>query len=211
MNSRSADASGPTLGLLVGLVGRRRALGREGFPPTAEELSWLLLAATTVPDHGSLQPWRFVVVSGVTREHLAEALARDFLDARGDASEAVLERVRGKAYGAPTLIVLIASPDEASKVPVWEQLCSASCCGYAVVLAAQSLGLGAVWKSTPFRDGKAIQELFGLGRDEQLLGWVNVGGTEDDPGDLTRPAPDLSSLVTVLEPSGLSPYRPKGD
>lgn len=208
MTTALSDTPGTTLNLLVGLVGRRRAPSATGNPPTPEELAWLLRAATTVPDHGSLRPWRFVVVAGEAQAQLADALAQDFVDARGASPESVLDRVRQKAYAAPTLIALIASPRTDSSVPVWEQVCSASCCGYAVVLVAQALGLGAAWKSTPLRDGAAIKHLFGITGAEQLLGWVNVGGTEDPGPAALRPAPDLSKLVSVLDADGLSPYEP---
>jgi nitroreductase len=103
------DMNGSTLSLLVRLVGRRRTPSAVCDPPSAEELAWLLRAATTVPDHGALRPWRFVVVSGEARSPLAEALARDFVDVRGPSPEVVLEKVRQKAYAAPALIALIAA------------------------------------------------------------------------------------------------------
>jgi nitroreductase len=197
-----------TLSLLMHLVARRRTPSAAGSPPSSEELAWLLRAATTVPDHGSLRPWRFVVVSGEARAQLGDALARDFVDARGNSPEVVLDKVRKKAYAAPTLIALIAAPVSGSNVPVWEQVASASCCGYAMVLAGQVLGLGAVWKSTALRDGPAVEALFGLTGAEQLLGWINVGGCDDGEPAALRPAPDLTSLVTELGFDGLGPYRP---
>lgn len=61
-------------------------------------------------------------------------------------------------------------------------MASAACCGYAIVLVAHALGLGAVWKSPPFRNGTPIRSLCQLTGTEQLLGWVNVGGTDDEVG-----------------------------
>jgi len=47
---------------------------------------------------------------------------------------------------------------------------SAACCGYTIVLVAHALGLGAVWKSPPFRNGTPIRSLCQLTGTEQLLG-----------------------------------------
>lgn len=207
MSAAPAVPTGSTLNLLVSLVAKRRTPGSGAESPSNEELDSLLRAAATVPDHGGLKPWRFVVVSGEARTLMGEALVRDLVDTRGPVPESALDKARRKAFAAPTLIVLIASPHTESKVPVWEQLCSAACCGYAVVLAAQALGLGAVWKSTPLREGAAIGDLFGLGAAERLLGWVNVGSTDTEEVAL-RSEPDLSSLATTLENGGLLPYRP---
>ena len=199
-------ASSPTLRLLVRLVGRRSAPSTRGEPPTEDELAWLLRAATTVPDHGGLRPWRFMIVSGQARSRLAEALAADYVEARGDTPASVLEKVRGKAFNAPTLIMLIASPRTGSTVPEWDQLASASCCAYAIVLAAHALGLGATWKSTPYRDGTSIRSLCELSETEQLLGWVNIGARVDDVPMALRPTPDLSSVARVMTARGARPY-----
>jgi nitroreductase len=78
--------------------------------------------------------------------------------------------------------MLIASPRLESNVPEWEQVASASCTGYAVVLGATALGLGAVWKSANVLDTEPVRALFGVAAHERLLGWVNVG----PPGDPSR-------------------------
>ena len=83
--------------------------------------------------------------------------------------------MRAKAYAAPCAVLLVASPDPTSNVEVWEQVASASCTGYSVVLAATGLGYGAVWKSAAVLATEALRRLVGLTDDESLLGWVNVG------------------------------------
>ena len=109
--------------------------------------------------------------------------------------------MRGKAYAAPCAVVLIASPRLESNVPEWEQVASASCTGYAMVLAATALGLGAVWKSAAVLEATPVRALFGLAEHERLLGWVNLGS----PGELGRKKesdPDMAGigeLVTVID------------
>ena len=50
--------------------------------PGREELMRLLTAATRVPDHGKLEPWRFVVLQGAGLSRFAQAI-RDGLRAAG--------------------------------------------------------------------------------------------------------------------------------
>ena len=148
----------------------------DGEPPDEADLQRILATATTVPDHGDLEPWRFAVCSGPGRDRFAEALVSGLLETKGPAvPDAVVAKMRGKAYAAPCSVVLIASPDPTSNVEVWEQVSSASCTGYAVVLAATGLGYGAVWKSAGVLGTAPVRSLFGLGAHESLLGWVNVG------------------------------------
>jgi nitroreductase len=147
-----------------------------GQAPDPEDVERLLVTATTVPDHGGLEPWRFAVCSGAGRNRFADALVAGLHEARGfDLPEAVVAKMRGKAFAAPCSVVLIASPDPMANVAVWEQVASAACTGYAVVLAATGLGYGAVWKSAGVLGSGPVRALFGLSEHESLLGWVNVG------------------------------------
>ena len=148
----------------------------EGQAPDEADLERILATATTVPDHGDLEPWRFAVCTGSGRDRFAEALVSGLLETKGpEVPDAVVAKMRGKAYAAPCSVVLIASPDPTSNVEMWEQVSSASCTGYAVVLAATGLGYGAVWKSAGVLDAAPVRALFGLGAHESLLGWVNLG------------------------------------
>ena len=192
-------------GGIPGLTGPRPEPAPDGQPPDPAALARILRTATTVPDHGGLRPWRFVVVSGNGRERLADALEAGLFATRGDhLPDAAVAKMRRKAFAAPCAVVLIASPDPTSNVPVWEQEASASCTGYAVVLAATALGLGAVWKSAAVLDTPPVRTLFGLTPHERLLGWVNLGTAEDDRRRTRRDTPpaDLSTLVTVIDRDG---------
>ena len=134
-------------GTLIDQLGAPRAEpSRDGLPPDDRSLARILETATTVPDHGSLRPWRFAVIIGAGRERFGEALVESLHQLRGDdLPEAMVAKMRGKAFAAPCAVMVIASPNPESNVPEWEQVASASCTGYAVVLAATALGFGAVW------------------------------------------------------------------
>jgi nitroreductase len=168
---------------LAALAAPRVEPARDGTPPDEQTLAQILEAATTVPDHGGLRPWRFAVVRGPGRERFGEALVAGLVELRGeDLPEGAITKMRGKAFAAPCAVMLIASPRLESNVPEWEQVASASCTGYAVVLGATALGLGAVWKSAPVLDSGPVRALFAAADDERLLGWVNVGS----PGEPSR-------------------------
>ncbi len=116
------------------------------------------------------------------------------------------KKIREKAFRSPTLVVLISSP-KPGKIALWEQSASAACAGYAVILAAHALGIGAVWKSVPFTKGKALTETLGLGENEEMLGWIHLGATVrlDLPA---RPPLALAQIVSVLDARGRVPFVP---
>jgi nitroreductase len=180
------------------ILGRRSTTRLVEPAPTPTQLDVVLQAAATVPDHGALHPWRFVVVSGDARRTFADALVAA---ARGDGpplDERIHAKVSSKAFVAPMCVAVIASPTDDHKVPEWEQVASASCTGYAMALAAHAIGLGAVWKSAPFVDAPALRACFGVTGSERLLGWVNLGTRETD-GELSRQVrADVADHVTYL-------------
>lgn len=191
---------------LLDLIVARRSASMLGSPgPTDAEIAQLLAAAATVPDHGQLRPFRFAVVCGDGRIAFGAALAAAALERKPGLNEHALENIRGKALRSPTIIVLIASPKPA-KIELWEQNATAACTGYAIVLAAHALGIGAVWKSVPFTRGGGLCELLSLGPTEEMIGWIHLGTTihaapQRDPFD-------VSSVTTVIDGSAPRPFRP---
>ncbi|HEY6724034.1 MAG TPA: nitroreductase [Polyangiaceae bacterium] len=187
------------------LIVTRRSASMLGEPgPSDAELAQLLAAAVTVPDHGQLRPFRFAVVSGEGRSRFGAALAAAALERKPELNEHALENIRGKALRSPTLIVLIASPKTA-KIELWEQNATAACTGYAIVLAAHALGIGAVWKSVPFTRGASLAELFSLGSTEELIGWIHLG-TAIHTAPPREPF-DVSSITTVIDGGRPRPFR----
>lgn len=160
--------------------------------PDRVTLEQILSVALTVPDHGRLTPYRFVIVEGAARERFAAALlqvAEDALSAQSDhgvsaregssSAESLTEqqkaKIRQKAFAAPLQVVLVFSPRATQKIPEWEQMATASCTGYAITLGAHALGYGAVWKTFAYGSGSALRTLFQLKANESVLGWINLG------------------------------------
>ncbi|MBK9758215.1 MAG: nitroreductase [Nannocystis sp.] len=199
----------PHASLLDAILQRRSAAGLSPPGPTPQQFELLLRAATTVPDHGMLQPYRFVLVADEARARLGDALADAAREARPDLSAGLLEKARRKPFAAPALIVLIAAPRADSPIPEWEQLASAACTGYAIVLTAHALGLGAAWKTAAVLEGAALRDTLALQPGERLLGWVLLG--QADPQARPRPVVDLRRVVGELTQDGLQPYLPPAD
>ena len=189
---------------LLDLILSRRSAGALTEPgPSRAELDQLLAAAGAVPDHGLLRPFRFVVAETEQgRAQFGDALAKTAAE-RG-VPEGKLDKIRQKAFRSPTLVILISSP-KPGKIEPWEQSTAASCAGYAIVLAAHALGIGAVWKSVPFTKGKALSEALGLREDEEMLGWIHLGRAvrEELPARAPLHLPDITS---VLDGGTRTPY-----
>ena len=136
----------------------------------------LLQAPESAPDHGSLHPWRFLVIRGKGLDALGNLFVEAYRQRVPDASEAMLERERERALRAPLIVAAIARivPDHA-KVPEVEQLLAAGAATHQLVLATEALGFGVIWLTGDRAYDPVIHARLGLTDDERLLGLINIG------------------------------------
>ncbi|EEW24587.1 nitroreductase family protein [Rhodobacter ferrooxidans] len=161
--------------------------------PDRDQLTPILTAAARSPDHGKLEPWRFIVLERPALQRLA-ALAQTRAEALGlDESQA------GKGVGqfaqGNLAVVVVASPKPSDKVPQTEQLLSAGAVSLALLNAALASGWGACWLTGwPAHDRGFVTEGLGLAPQETVAGFIHIGSETAAPPD--RPRPDLASLIT---------------
>jgi nitroreductase len=174
----------------------RLLLSRRSVPPVAlqepgpseHELQTILTAASRVPDHGKLAPWRFVVLKGAHRATFAERLVQVAVQA-GESDQQRLANEKRK-YEAPLVIVVVSRAAPHVKIPEWEQVLSAGAVCMNLLLAAHALGYAASWLTgKPSYDGSAASVL-GLHPGEQIAGFIHVGTPTEMPSDRPRPALD---------------------
>jgi nitroreductase len=167
------------------------------FPvPDRAQLEEILTAATRVPDHGKLEPWRLIVVQGAAFARLADLAEARALELGGDAEK--VAKGRGQYDLGKLAVVVIAAPKPAPKVPEIEQLLSAAALCFGIVNAAEAAGWGASWLTGwPAHDPVFIARAFGCTMGETVAGIVHVATPPEDAPD--RPRPDLSRLVTWVE------------
>ncbi|WP_317450994.1 nitroreductase family protein [Microbacterium thalassium] len=134
--------------------------------PTHAELLPLVSAAGRVADHSSLSPWRLIELRGADRERLGRAINK----ANGDKGSS------SKPLRAPLLIAVVASYKKSDKVPRWEQEAVASGVAHVLSLLLDEAGWGVIWRTGHYTRSKAVAKAHGLGKNEELLGWLYVGG-----------------------------------
>lgn len=133
--------------------------------PTRAEILTLVSAAGRVADHSSLRPWRLIELRGADRELLGRAINK----ADGHSG------VSSKPMRAPLLIAVVVSYRK-SKVPKWEQEAVASGVAHVLSLLLDEAGWGVFWRTGDYTRSKPVAKAHGLGKNEQLLGWLYVGG-----------------------------------
>jgi nitroreductase len=163
-----------------------RQLGEPG--PDAVQLDQLLQAAIRVPDHGKLVPWRLLTIRGAARERLGAALVDIHRRAEPDIAPSALEKDRERFNHAPLVIAVIAriEPDH-PKIPAQEQLLSAACVAYNLLLGAQGLGFGAQWLTGWAAYDAEVAALLGLAGNERIIAFVHIGSAKDVAPERVRP------------------------
>lgn len=157
--------------------------------PDHETLARLLEVAVRVPDHGKLTPWRLVTVQGEAKLQLGRRLAELAATKNPDIPEPKKEKERTRYTFAPLVIVVVARIDPESRIPGQEQLLSAGCVAYNLLLGAQALGFGAQWLTGWAAYDRDAARLLGLAENERVVGFVHIGTPKRDMPERERPLP----------------------
>lgn len=164
-----------------------------GPGPTPEELETILTAATRVPDHGKLAPWRFILFEGDARERMGEILAEGAAQDR-NFSPAMVEQERQRFTRAPLVIAVVSRVKERIPIPVWEQQLSSGAVCQTILIAAHAMGFVAQWITEWYAYDHAVLQEIGLTTGERIAGFIYIGQPSVPVED--RPRPDLDTLIT---------------
>lgn len=160
--------------------------------PDAEQLHRILSAAIRVPDHGKLNPWRFVVIGPDQREAFAALLHRAYASDVSEKREKDLAGIDEFAHQAPTLVVVISRPETASPIPVWEQQLSAGAAAMNLLVATHAEGFVGGWLTGWATYSETVRAAF---TDRgQIAGFIFIG-TSSRPLE-ERPRPDYDAVVS---------------
>jgi nitroreductase len=177
------------------LLSRRSRPARMLHAPGPEraELERMLVAGCRVPDHGKLEPWRFVVLTGAGLARLAAAVRARAAETGADADKGALAFEQ-----APVAVAVVGVPKPSEKIPALEQTLSAGCVALSLLNAALASGWGANWLTGwPACDREFLAGALGLAYGEWLAGFVHIGSCDGVPPD--RPRPDVPALTTWIE------------
>lgn len=163
--------------------------------PDRETLITLLTAAARTPDHGKLEPWRFVVIEKPAMPRLAD-LAQRCGEALGLDPEQV-QKGRGQFDQGHLAVVVVEVQKPSEKIPAVEQTYSAGAVCLSLLNAALAAGWGANWLSGwPSHDRSFVEQAFKLSPVERVAGIIHIGTETAQPPE--RPRPYLDDLTTWL-------------
>ncbi|MCD9149514.1 nitroreductase family protein [Pseudophaeobacter flagellatus] len=163
--------------------------------PSRAELAPLLQAAARSPDHGKLEPWRFVVIEKAAMARLADLTSQ--VGARLGKSPEDIAKGRSQFELGHLAVAVIEVQKDSAKIPAIEQSYSAGAVCLALLNAALAAGWGANWLSGwASHDRQFCEEGFNLARNERIAGIIHIATQGAIPPE--RPRPDIAELTTWM-------------
>jgi nitroreductase len=166
----------------------RVSIGRLTEPaPDAQQREMMFKAALRAADHGSLRPWRFLVLEGESLERLGRLFLEAAKSDDPDLAESQESKYLKMPLRAPLMVIAISTNEDHPKVPVVEQQMAVAAATQNLITAAFAQGVGAYWRTGAMAEHPVVKEGLGIKSEETVVGFVYLGTPAIPP----KPVPNL--------------------
>jgi nitroreductase len=173
-------------------IANRRSIRRfKNTPVTREAIEQLLAITTRAPSAKNRQPWRFVVLQGAAKEHLAALMMQGaaYLKGQGEDIGSCEWSARVVQQAPVTVIFFNAAYEHDGLIfdHVTYNAPDIQSIGGAIqtmALAAEDMGLATLWIADVLYAYPLIREW--LGRREELVAAMTIGYADEAPGARPR-------------------------
>jgi len=163
--------------------------------PDDEQLRRILETAMRVPDHGKLNPWRFVIIPADRREAFSDLLVESFRSDKPDAGPIELDPLRQFAAQAPVMVAVLSTPVEHPKIPAWEQQLSAGAVCMNLLTATHAEGFVGGWLTGWAAYNPRVLESLGGRSGDHIAGFLFLGSPSRPLEE--RPRPSYEAVVST--------------
>lgn len=135
----------------------------------------LLDVAVCTPVHYNTNPWRLLVMRGDGRARFG-----DFLAGRPGIDPAKAPIIAKKPLRAPVIIVVGTAKSDDPRAIHIEDVASAAVACQNILLAAEELGLCAIWRTGGMTYAEDVVEFLGFEKGSELAGFIYLGYAKKD-------------------------------
>ncbi|HEY9009173.1 MAG TPA: nitroreductase [Ohtaekwangia sp.] len=167
--------------LVNSLIRNRRSVYQQHYTGERvddEIVTQMLENARWAPTHKLTEPWQFVVFTGEGLRKLGEAQAtvyKKVTEADGTFKEERYQNLLTKTTLSSHIIAVGMKRDDKKSVPEVEEIGAVFCAVENMYLTAAAYGIGCYLSTGGITYFEAAKELFGLGDDDKLLGFLHIG------------------------------------
>jgi nitroreductase len=167
----------------------RQSIGKVKPDPVPRHLvERALAAAVQAPNHHRIRPWRFTVLTGLSRHRLGDVMAKSLQQKQPDTSEPALDVERARPLRAPVLVAVAVDKPSEPKISEIENICAAAAAAQNMLLAVHALGLAGMWRTGPAATDTQVKAFLGLEPDQHLIGFLYIGYPEVEWPPKERPS-----------------------
>ncbi len=156
-----------------------------------ETLKELLESARISPSAKNIQPWKFYVAKGDTKNKIADFMV-EYADANGPQKYAGMYSTATAIKQAPVLLLVFRDND--TPLDRNDTLSIGSAIEH-ILLKATELGLGSLWICAMYKVRDKISQL--IGTDLELYSCIALGYADEQPS--ARPRKTLEDIVMNIE------------
>jgi nitroreductase len=165
-----------------------------------EIVKQILESANLAPTHRLTQPWRFIVYTDNGLLALAKAQAEIYKRVtQTDATfkEERYQNLLTKPMQSSHIIVVCMKRDEKKSVPEIEEIGAVFCAVENMYLTATAYGVGCYLSTGGVTYFEEAKEIFGLGKEDKLIGFFHLGMPTRVPSPAKRKS--LDEVVSWVE------------
>ncbi len=140
-------------------------------------LKYALELANWAPNHGSTEPWRFVIYGPATKAKFCSDHAMLYREHADPVKymENTFNNLSKMGDKASHVVIAWCKRGDLPKIPVVEEVVATGCAVQNLLLGAEALGLAAYWGSGGMTHHKAMKEYLALGEEDMVLGILYFG------------------------------------
>lgn len=149
----------------------------------------MLENARWAPTHKLTEPWYFIVYTGDGIQTLAKGQSdvyKKVTEENGTYKEDRFQNLLTKPMLSSHIIAVCMKRDKKKSLPELEEIGAVFCAVENMYLTASAYGVGCYLSSGGITFFEEAKELFGLGNDDKLLGFLHVGKPKGESPDSKR-------------------------
>lgn len=178
--------------LVNNLIRNRRSVFQQQYSGERVDdviVTQMLENARWAPTHKLTEPWQFIVFTGDGLRKLGEqqaAVYKRVTEANGTFKEERYQNLLTKTTLSSHIIAIGMKRDEKKSVPELEEIGAVFCAVQNMYLTAAAYGIGCYLSSGGVTYFEEAKELFGLDKDDKLLGFLHIGVPKTQMPDSKR-------------------------
>ena len=160
-------------------------------PIKKKDLEIILSAGIRVPDHGSLNPWKLIVIEGKSLSQVdKKIILPEYKKKYPEANKASIDLEANRFQRAGAVIAVMSTPVEHPTIPKWEMHLSSGAVCMNLLSCAQLIGYASQWLTEWYSyNDKMLEFLGGNINKDKISGFIYIGHKTEEPLERKRPDP----------------------